>query len=516
MNSVRHLVQHHSIELPCLSAGLADLVTPFVTFRRSHGFSTRSSTVMFRLARALLHVSIVAVTLGFTWSYAARHTLVVEVPLVASFFLFVVAVSIAAYVFGLPHSPSRSRAVVASVAAPFVGQLVIALLQLASIDRLLPRSVVFGASLTLVPIFLAIWAGSRWIGTVVHERQRVALVADAAEIDEMRDGLARPSVRSARLVEAMTPEVARTGRLVVDLTSPRTEPVVGTSNVGGGAATMTETQTEVTVGLRPLVDIVRAAHANVLVLSRAALSDPVVLAQATALHQDGIRVRPLAEFSERHLGKVPVSELQQAWLLFDIGEIHSGFYPRVKRLIDLAGALVLVPVLLAVIPFVVLGNLIGNRGPLFYRQPRVGKAGKVFSILKFRSMQPTASVGGSWTQEHDPRVTSFGRMLRRTHLDELPQLINILRGELSFVGPRPEQPLYVAELEAAVPHFAVRHLVRPGLTGWAQVCHPYGATVADSIQKLQYDVVYLRRQSLGLDVRILGRTLQQLPERRGR
>jgi lipopolysaccharide/colanic/teichoic acid biosynthesis glycosyltransferase len=473
---------------------------------------------VFRLERALLHLSIVAVTLAFAWTYRWRHPMPLGLSLVASCVAFVLAVSIAAYVFGLPHSPSRSRAVLASVASPFVGHVVVALMQMASTSRLLPRSVMFGASITLVPVLFAIWAGSRWIGSAMHDRQRVALVADSAEVEEMREGLANPSVRSARLVESMTLDVARCGRPALDVDERDLVPPTVRVGAGGGGGTLVvePRQHEVTLGLRPLVDIVHAAHANVLVLSQTALADPTILAQATVLHQHGVRVRTLAEFSERHLGKVPVSELQQAWLLFDIGEIHHGIYPRVKRLIDLTGAVALMPLLIAAIPFVAVGNLFANRGPLFYRQPRVGKSGVLFDIVKFRSMRPTTSVGGTWTLRDDPRVTPFGGLLRRTHLDELPQLVNILRGDLSFVGPRPEQPAYVADLEAAVPHYALRHLVRPGLAGWAQVCHPYGSSIEDSIQKLQYDVVYLRRQSLGLDIRIIGRTLQLLLERGGR
>jgi lipopolysaccharide/colanic/teichoic acid biosynthesis glycosyltransferase len=326
--------------------------------------------------------------------------------------------------------------------------------------------------------------------------------------------LMRPALRLARIVASITPADAlapMAGRPLVDLTEPRR--AEGSVDEAGRRTLATVATLRVT---QPLVGLTRDVAGTVLVLSRSALSDPAIVSQASRLHQDGVRVRSLADFSEQHLGKVPLSELAEAWLLFDIGEIHSGSYPRTKRLIDVVGATVMLPLALLVVPFVLVGNLLGNRGPLLYRQPRVGKGGEVFEILKFRSMVPTTAVGGSWTQTNDPRITRFGKVLRTTHLDELPQLVNILRGDLSFVGPRPEQPLYVAQLETEIPHYGMRHLVRPGLTGWAQVCHPYGASVDDSVQKLQYDVVYLRRQSLSLDVRILGRTLQQLLEGRGR
>jgi lipopolysaccharide/colanic/teichoic acid biosynthesis glycosyltransferase len=155
---------------------------------------------------------------------------------------------------------------------------------------------------------------------------------------------------------------------------------------------------------------------------------------------------------------------------------------------------------------------------LFYRQTRVGKGGEQFEILKFRTM--TAGVGDSapteWTREDDPRITPFGRLLRRSHLDELPQVVNILRGDLAVVGPRPEQPRYVAELVEKLPFYDLRHLVRPGLTGWAQVKYGYAGDEADAMEKLQYEFYYLRRQSLRLDARIMGRTIRSVLGGEGR
>ena len=150
------------------------------------------------------------------------------------------------------------------------------------------------------------------------------------------------------------------------------------------------------------------------------------------------------------------------------------------------------------IPFVVVGDLVGNRGPLFYRQARVGKNGELFRILKFRTMRAAPDgAGNEWTAENDPRITPFGRLLRVSHLDELPQVVNILRGDLSVVGPRPEQPHYVEELREKLPFYDLRHLVRPGLTGWAQVKYGYAGDESDALEKLQYEFFYLRHQTLG-------------------
>jgi lipopolysaccharide/colanic/teichoic acid biosynthesis glycosyltransferase len=160
---------------------------------------------------------------------------------------------------------------------------------------------------------------------------------------------------------------------------------------------------------------------------------------------------------------------------------------------------------------------VANRGPLFYRQPRIGRNGTAFEMLKFRSMRSCSPrEADDWTAESDVRVTPFGRALRTSHLDELPQVLNILRGDLSVVGPRPEQPHVVTQLSDKIPFYRLRHLVRPGLTGWAQVKYQYAGSEAETIEKLQYEFYYLRRQSLGLDFRIVGRTFRSVVMREGR
>jgi lipopolysaccharide/colanic/teichoic acid biosynthesis glycosyltransferase len=201
--------------------------------------------------------------------------------------------------------------------------------------------------------------------------------------------------------------------------------------------------------------------------------------------------------------------------MFDIGELHRARYGRMKQMVDSAVAALGLVALGVVTPLVLIGNRLGNRGPLFFRQARVGKNGRPFHILKFRTMRP-GDDATEWTSADDPRVTRFGAWLRRTHLDELPQVINILAGDLSVVGPRPEQPRYVEELAGKLPFYQLRHLVRPGLTGWAQVKYAYGASQLDALEKLQYEFYYLRHQGLALDLRIIGRTLRTVARRGGR
>jgi lipopolysaccharide/colanic/teichoic acid biosynthesis glycosyltransferase len=209
--------------------------------------------------------------------------------------------------------------------------------------------------------------------------------------------------------------------------------------------------------------------------------------------------------------------LERISLMFDIGELHRARYGRLKRLVDVVIAGVGLVAVIVFIPFVLIGNLLANRGSVFYRQPRVGKNGTEFQIIKFRTMRAAGPDQPSeWTTEDDPRITPFGRLLRRTHVDELPQLLNVLRGDLAIVGPRPEQPHYVRELVDKIPFYDLRHRVRPGLTGWAQVKYGYAGTESDALQKLQYEFFYLRHQSLTLDARIIGRTARHIVGRGGR
>jgi lipopolysaccharide/colanic/teichoic acid biosynthesis glycosyltransferase len=168
------------------------------------------------------------------------------------------------------------------------------------------------------------------------------------------------------------------------------------------------------------------------------------------------------------------------------------------------------------IPLVAIANLFGNRGPVFYRQQRVGKSRKVFTMWKFRTMRELPGGSTPWTADDDPRITRVGGLLRSMHLDELPQVMNVLKGDLSIVGPRPEQPAYVEELVDKIPFYDLRHLVRPGLTGWRQVKFGYAGSHAEALEGLQFDFFYLRRQGLVFDLRIMGRTLRSVVRRQGR
>ena len=221
----------------------------------------------------------------------------------------------------------------------------------------------------------------------------------------------------------------------------------------------------------------------------------------------GLRVTTMSALYERLLGRVPVEHLgRDLHMVVPMEDTAvERFYGAAKRGCDVILALVGVWVVGILAPFVALGNAITSPGPLFYRQQRVGKGGRCFEMLKFRSMVPDAEGDGSavWADEDDPRVTPVGRWLRRTRLDELPQFINVLRGEMSLIGPRPERPEFTDNLARTVPFYRARHAVRPGISGWAQVRYRYGNSAEDSEIKLEYDLYYVKHASLLLDLRIL-------------
>jgi lipopolysaccharide/colanic/teichoic acid biosynthesis glycosyltransferase len=273
--------------------------------------------------------------------------------------------------------------------------------------------------------------------------------------------------------------------------------------------------------IRPGRDAVAAiAEANrvaVVVLDRGALSDETVVSQVANVHLAGLRVRSLSLFYEEWLAKLPIAELERTALMFDISEVHRSRYQRMKRIFDLAVATVgLIPLAMSW-PIVAAVNRLAYQIPSTYRQSRVGKNGLEFEIVKYRTMRTTNEGGEDvWTEQSDPRVTSFGRFLRRAHIDELPQVLNILRGHISIVGPRPEQPHYVTALIRVLPFYSLRSIVMPGVTGWAQVKFGYAGNERDALQKLQYDFYYLRHQGLRMDIVVLGRTIRNILGLRGR
>jgi sugar transferase (PEP-CTERM system associated) len=224
----------------------------------------------------------------------------------------------------------------------------------------------------------------------------------------------------------------------------------------------------------------------------------------------GVRVTQAVEFIEREVQRLEISMLSAGWALFANGYKHSWLRDKLKRVSDLVLALIL---LLLAWPFMlltVLAVVLETGFPALYKQTRVGFNGKQFSIYKFRSMTKNAEVGGAavWAQKNDARVTKVGAFIRNARLDELPQLWNVIRGDMSFIGPRPERPEFVNDLNEQIPFYNQRHKVKPGLMGWAQLNYPYGASVDDARNKLKYDLYYVKNHSVFLDVLIFIRTVE--------
>ena len=224
----------------------------------------------------------------------------------------------------------------------------------------------------------------------------------------------------------------------------------------------------------------------------------------------GLHILDLPAFFERQTGILPLEAINASWMIFSEGFTTGSARDVVKRLFDLLVSgtflLIFMPVMLLAAALI----RMESRGPVFYTQERIGQFGKPFTIFKFRSMFTDAEKDGLpvWAREKDDRTTRVGRFIRRTRIDELPQVVNVFLGHMSFVGPRPERPYFVNDLAAQIPYYHARHSVKPGITGWAQVKFPYGASVEDAMNKLQYDLYYVKNHSLFLDMMILLQTTQ--------
>ena len=216
-------------------------------------------------------------------------------------------------------------------------------------------------------------------------------------------------------------------------------------------------------------------------------------------------------------GRIEVENLYPSWLVFSQGFRRDTSFVVMRRMISVSVSLIGLILASPLIPLIMLAIRLDSRGPVFYTQTRVGKAGKVFKVVKFRTMRQDAEAlsGPKWAGDNDPRITRVGKFLRSSRLDEIPQLWCVLKGDMAFVGPRPERPEFVEWLSKEIPYYGVRHMVRPGLTGWAQVKYKYGSTVEDSREKLQYDLYYIKNASIGLDLVIMFLTVKTVLLRRG-
>jgi sugar transferase (PEP-CTERM system associated) len=268
--------------------------------------------------------------------------------------------------------------------------------------------------------------------------------------------------------------------------------------------------------IEDIPELVRARGVDRVVVSLVDSRGKLPMDKLLDMKMAGVTFDHLASVYEEYTGKIAVENLRPSWLIFSSGFRKSNLLTAGKRGLDIVaaslGLLIGLPLMLLIAVVVKLTS----RGPVFYHQQRVGEGGRVFTVHKIRSMRTDAERGRAlWAQKDDPRVTLVGRVLRKARLDELPQLFNILKGDMSLVGPRPERPEFVAELTSQIPFYGQRHAVKPGLTGWAQVSYTYGASVEDALEKLQYDLFYIKHMAISFDLFIILKTIKTVVMRRG-
>ncbi|MGH8682020.1 MAG: TIGR03013 family XrtA/PEP-CTERM system glycosyltransferase [Burkholderiales bacterium] len=296
------------------------------------------------------------------------------------------------------------------------------------------------------------------------------------------------------LVEANQPNLKLMGFYSLEQNAPR---AVAANRIVSGRWPIDELTWK--LGVDEIVVAVREQRGGVLPLE-----------QLLSCRVSGVRVTDLAGFVERIRGEVPVESLKASWLIYGDGFCQSGSRNLIKRTVDLLAALCLLALTAPIMVLAAVAIVLESGFPFIYRQERVGARGQKFMLLKFRSMVSDAEPDGEarWATVNDARVTRVGRILRRMRIDELPQLVNVLKGEMSFVGPRPERPCFVEQLTEKVPFYGVRHSVKPGITGWAQVRCPYGASIEDAARKLQFDLFYVKNHTFFLDILILAATVR--------
>lgn len=263
---------------------------------------------------------------------------------------------------------------------------------------------------------------------------------------------------------------------------------------------------------------VQENNISLIILCREKLASSEIR-EILAMKLKGVEVKSYFDYMIENEGKIEVEFITEEWLLQAYGFkiLRSQIQNNIKRVFDIIMAIIIGVMTLPVMAVAAIIVRLESPGPIIYSQDRVGENGKEFKVHKFRSMRNDAEKDGAkWAQVNDPRVTKFGNFMRKTRIDELPQLINVLKGEMSFIGPRPERMVFIKELEKEIPYYNLRHMVKPGLTGWAQVMYPYGASVEDARRKLEYDLYYIKHHSLYLDMMIMFMTFKTVVFGKGR
>jgi sugar transferase (PEP-CTERM system associated) len=338
-------------------------------------------------------------------------------------------------------------------------------------------SALFG--LVILTFTLFCWRGAyAWMVKQPFLRERVYVLGTGERAERLVDGLRR---RATLGVE-----------------------VVGwTGNIQGGGLTRESVASD-------LLETARGQGVHRVIVAMPDRRGTLPVEELLDLRLGGVRVEEATSWLEKISGRIEVEQLYPSWLIFADGFRFSVFFRMVRRVLNFLLALVALVLSLPLLPFIFLAVTLGSPGPALYKQRRVGRGGKVFHCYKFRTMRQDAEAdtGATWATDNDPRITKVGRFLRSSRLDEIPQLWCVLKGDMHFVGPRPERPEFVEWLSREIPYYGVRHMVRPGITGWAQVQYKYGNTLEDAREKLQYDLFYIKNASVGLDLLIMFQTIK--------
>jgi sugar transferase (PEP-CTERM system associated) len=356
---------------------------------------------------------------------------------------------------------------------------------------ILGRGVVMLAAIVVIGLVLGWRIVFEWGAHQMGPRERLLLVGTSAGAVRLAKELFERHDLGVEIVGFIDPDPERIGAPVLN------PGVIGT--------------------IEDIPAIVRARSVDQVVVSLSDARGKLPMDKLLEMKLDGVSFQHLASVYENYTGKIAVESLRPSWLIFSPGFKKSRFQRFTKRVLDIGVAMIGLVLAAPLMLLAALAVKVTSRGPILYRQDRVGLDGRVFGIAKFRSMREDAEkdTGAVWASKHDSRVTPVGRVLRRTRIDELPQLWNVLKGDMGFVGPRPERPQFVASLTRDIPFYGQRHTVRPGLTGWAQVQYTYGASVEDALEKLQYDLFYIKNMSTGLDLFIIAKTIKTVLMQRG-
>jgi sugar transferase (PEP-CTERM system associated) len=358
-------------------------------------------------------------------------------------------------------------------------------------DLIVGRGVFVIAAFLIISVLLGWRVLFEWTSRQVGPRERLLLVGTSDAAVSLARELYQRVELGVEIVGFIDPDPARVGA-----------PVLNPGVIGA---------------IEDIPAIVRARGVDRVVVSLSEARGRLPMDKLLEMKLEGVTFDHLASVYEQYTGKIAIDNLRPSWLIFSEGFRKSRLQDGLKRAIDALSAVIGLIVALPIMLLVAVAVKTTSRGPVFYHQSRVGQRGRVFVVHKFRSMREDAEkgTGAVWATKQDNRVTRVGRFLRLTRLDELPQLWNVLRGDMSLVGPRPERPEFVSSLTKEIPFYGQRHTIRPGLTGWAQVRYTYGASVEDALEKLQYDLFYIKNRSLALDLFVIAKTVKTVLMRQG-